>query len=365
MNDFTFIDLNTEDIKREIKNGYEEIMKTRVASGDPIEDFIDWITYLLCMAKDYMNFIGKMNLLKYSKGKYLDALGALVGVERIREKEAECFVEYTFSKIFDEEKIIEKGHKIAKENLYFESSEVLFLKPGQRTVRGKVKCLATGTIGNEIDIGAINTIVDDVPYLLTVSNITKTSGGADEENDETYRERIRLRPRAFSVAGPQGAYQFYVLSAHQSIKDCYIYTPTETPGVVKIIPLLKNGELPSEEIIERIKTVLNDDVRPLTDKVEIEKPKTKTYDLNVKYWTKKGDDPTLIKKEIEMSINDYIVWQKEKLGRDLNPNKLTQLLMLAGAKRVEVQSPLFEKIEKDSVARENVKNIRYMGEEDE
>ena len=227
MDKFKFIDFDTNQIKKGLKNGYEEIMNTKVSAGDPAEDFIDWVTYLVCVSKDYMNFIGKMNLLQYSQGKYLDALGALVDVSRIIEKEAECSVEYTFSKIFDERKII------PKDNLYFESIETIVLEPGRRTVVGKVKCLVPGLIGNEIEIGEIDTIVDDAPYLLSVSNITKTSGGADREDDDAYRNRIRLRPRAFSVAGPHGAYQYYTLTSHQDIKDSYIYTPSSTPGVVK------------------------------------------------------------------------------------------------------------------------------------
>lgn len=288
MDKFKFIDFDTNQIKKELKNGYEETMNTKVSAGDPAEDFIDGVTYLVCVSKDHMNFIGKMNLLQYSQGKYLDALGALVDVSRIIEKEAECSVEYTFSKIFDERRIIPKGHKIAKGNLYFESIETIVLEPGRRTVVGKVKCLVPGLIGNEIEIGEIDTIVDDVPYLLSVSNITKTSGGADKEGDEEYRNRIRLRARAFSVAGPHGAYQYYTLTSHQDIKDSYIYTPPSTPGVVKIIPLLKNGELPSQEILEKIKEKLADDVRPLTDKIEIEKPKVQSYNIDIKYWTKKG-----------------------------------------------------------------------------
>ena len=349
MDKFTFIDLDTNQIKKEIKNGYEEIMKTKISAGDPAEDFIDWIVYLVCTSKDYMNFIGKMNLLQYSKGKYLDALGALIDV----------------SKIFDERRIIEKGHKVAKDNLYFESTETTILEPGRRTVVGKVKCLVPGLIGNDIEVGEINAIVDDIPYLLSVSNITKTSGGADREEDDSYRNRIRLRPRAFSVAGPHGAYQYYTLTSHQDIKDSYIYTPSATPGIVKIIPLLKNGELPSQEILEKIKEKLADDVRPLTDKIEIEKPKIQSYNIDIKYWTKKGDNPILVKKEVEAAFSEYIYWQKEKLGRDINPNKLTQLLILAGAKRVEITSPIFQKIEKDTVAKELTKSIKYIGEEDE
>ena len=364
-NNFSFIELDVNEIKKQIKNGYEEIMQVKIQTGDAIEDFIDWVTYILSLSKNHMNFIGRMNLLQYSEGKYLDALGALVDVNRIIEKEAECTVEYIFSKIFDEKKVIEKGHKIAKGNLYFESIETVTLEIGKRTAIGKVKCLSTGLIGNDIEIGEINTIVDDIPYLLSVSNITKTSGGADRENDDRYRERIRLKPKAFSVAGPHGAYLYYVLTSHQDITDSYIYTPVISPGVVKIIPLMKNGGLPSSEILDLIKEKLKDDVRPLTDKVEIEKPKQSTYNINVKYWIKKTNMPNLVKKNIELALEEYIAWQKEKLGRDINPNKLIQFLITAGAKRVEIESPTFTKLEKDTVAIESQKTIKYQGEEDE
>ena len=114
-NDFSFIELDVNEIKKQIKNGYEEIMQVKIQTGDAIEDFIDWVTYILSLSKNHMNFIGRMNLLQYSEGKYLDALGALVDVNRIIEKEAEYTVEYIFSKIFDEKKLLKKGIKLQKE----------------------------------------------------------------------------------------------------------------------------------------------------------------------------------------------------------------------------------------------------------
>lgn len=365
MSEFSYINLNTEGIKNNLKKGYEEIMGVTITTGDPIEDFIDWITYIFVIAAENMNFIGKMNLLKYSKDKFLDELGAFSNTERILEKQAECTVEYTFSKIFDEKKIIEKGHKIAKDNIIFESVENITLDIGKRKTYGKVRCLTSGILANDIEENTINTIIDDIPYLIAVTNITKTAGGANLEDDEAYRERIRLRPNSFSVAGPDGAYIYHTISAHQDIKDVYVYTPTSTPGVVKIIPLMKNGKIPEDEILEIIKKKLSDDVRPFTDKVEVEKPKKQSYNIELKYWINKTNSPNLIKTQIDNAVKVYIDWQKEKLGRDVNPNKLTQLLIEAGAKRVEITEPNYLKLERDSVAIEQVVNARYQGEEDE
>ena len=254
---------------------------------------------------------------------------------------------------------------VKRENIIFESVENITLDIGKRKTYGKVRCLTSGILANDIEENTINTIIDDIPYLTAVSNITKTAGGANLEDDDAYRERIRLRPNSFSVAGPDGAYIYHTISAHQDIKDVYVYTPTSTPGVVKIIPLMKNGKIPEDEILEIIKKKLSDDVRPFTDKVEVEKPKKQSYNIELKYWINKTNSPNLIKTQIENAVKTYIDWQKEKLGRDVNPNKLTQLLIEAGAKRVEITEPNYLKLERDSVAIEQVVNARYQGEEDE
>ena len=54
-----------------------------------------------------------MNLLRYSKGVYLEALEKIVGVKRNLARGAKATIKYTFSKIFDQVITIPKGHKVA------------------------------------------------------------------------------------------------------------------------------------------------------------------------------------------------------------------------------------------------------------
>ena len=53
-NDFSFIELDVNEIKKQIKNGYEEIMQVKIQTGDAIEDFIDWVTYILSLSKNHL-----------------------------------------------------------------------------------------------------------------------------------------------------------------------------------------------------------------------------------------------------------------------------------------------------------------------
>ncbi|MFD2089923.1 baseplate J/gp47 family protein [Brevibacillus brevis] len=53
-----------------------------------------------------------------------------------------------------------------------------------------------------IQWGKLNQLVDPLPFVQSVSNVTESGGGADEEDDDSYAERIRQAPESFSVAGP-------------------------------------------------------------------------------------------------------------------------------------------------------------------
>lgn len=363
--DIGFVKNNVNEVESILKKGYEDIMKVQVANGDPINDFISWVTYIITIIKEDINFTGKMNLLRYSTGVYLEAIGELVGVKRNEEKGAAATIKYTFSKVFDEIIVIPKGHKVGVGDLYFELDENIELEIGKREIIGHVTCVTEGTIGNGFAVGEINTVIDDIPFLLKVENLTISNGGADREDDESLRERIRLKPTSFSTAGPITAYKYYVLTAHQDIIDTHIYTPEETPGVVKIYPLMKNGKLPEGEILNIIKNTLSDDVRPFTDNVKVETPAAENYNINFRWWIENEEDVNIIKPKMEAALQEYISWQKQKLGRDINPNKLVQLLIQAGVKRVEITSPVFKRLEKTQVAQEQSITSEYQGAEDE
>ena len=78
-----------------------------------------------------------------------------------------------------------------------------------------------------------------------------------------------------------------------------------------------------------------------------------------------SNDKTLIQTAVEKSIEDWIIWQSSKIGRDINPSKLISACIEAGAKRVDVRSPEFEVIDNSSVSQINIKTITFGGTEDD
>ena len=93
----------------------------------------------------------------------------------------------------------------------------------------------------------INNLITPLSYISKVENTTISSGGADDEEADNLRDRIRQAPEKFSNACSRVAYRYHTLSAHQSITDVAITSPS--PGVVNIYPLTDDGN-PSQEVLE-------------------------------------------------------------------------------------------------------------------
>lgn len=141
------------------------------------------------------------------------------------------------------------------------------------------------------------------------------------------------------------------MRASALINDVSVVSPR--PGEVEVRPLLIGGKLPEEEILNAVNEILNNKkIRPLTDKVTILKPEPVNYNIDLSYWIDREDaaGAAMIQKAVEKSIQEYILWQKSRLGRDINPSELIYRLRAAGAKRIEVSSPAFTVITAAQVA---------------
>lgn len=366
-NEFNFVDTDLHILKKNLVTAYENIIGEKIESGDPMSDFIDYTTFIVTLMLEKINETGKQNLLRYSTGENLDELGFLIDEERGQEKPAITTIKYTFSKSFNTVITISKGHKTEVNGLYFATENDADLKIGDREINISCKCTLNGIVGNGIATGEIKTIVDPIPYLEKVTNITESDGGAETESDETLRERIRTNPSSKSVAGPESAYIYHTKRAHHDISDVYVFTTPGT-GIVNIIPLLNKGIVPTTEILALVKDFLNNkEIKPLTDIVNCIAPSIENYSIDVSYYIYSEDffQSEKIKLEVTEAIEEYIDWQSKKLGRDINPDQLRRVILNAGAKRCEIRSPSYSVIGRDRVPKNISKSIIYGGSENE
>lgn len=249
----------------------------------------------------------------------------------------------------------------------FATTEVAQIAPGQLTADVVVACQQAGELGNGYLPGELSRLVDPLPYLPTVANTTTTNGGADTEADDDYRERIKVAPGQFSVAGPDDAYIYHAMSAHTSIGDVAVDSPEGNEGKVFIYVLLKSGKPATAEILEAVNITCNDKrIRPLTDRVFVKAPAVVPYNVRGAFYidANNASRATAIREAVQQAVDDYTAWQRAKLGRDINPSELIHRIIQAGAKRVELQEPAFTKILASQVAGERTVNLTLGGLED-
>ena len=310
----------------------------------------------------------KMNLLKYSKGNFLRHLGAFKKTFIQEPKPAVVTARFTLSEIRKDAIYIPQGTRItAGDGVYFATDDYAEVKAGDSFVDVDCTCETVGEVGNEYIVGQIETIVDPVPYVSGVSNITKSDGGTGEESEDSFRERIFLAPSSYSVAGPADAYEYWVKQYNSAaIEDVKIYEPTE--AVVDIRILLVGGALPSKTFCSGCLEYLRENpIIPLTDNDLVAAPDVVNYNLKAVYYIARSDlnNIKVIQESIEAAKETYLNWQRTKIGRDINPDALTEFVRAAGGKRVVITSPVFTPIPETSIAMEKTVEFTYGGIEDD
>ncbi len=317
---------------------------------------------LLC----YIDRAGKLNLLKYTYGDYLDNVAVLKRVKRNPAAYASTVLRFSMNAPREEATGIPGGTRAAaQDNMYFATSQYAEIEPGELWVDVPAVCLAAGAAGNGYPAGTVNMIVDPLPYIAEVSNIRESSGGADREGDDNLAERAYLAPAAYSVAGPSDAYRYHTLAARNDIGDVAVSSPEPTHA--RIVILMADGSLPSEIVLKQVEESLSGDtLRPLTDLVTVEAPEEIEYSLSFTYYVAKScaSQAVSIQAAVNQAVQGYQMWQRT-IGRDINPSEVIRRVMEAGAKRIALLEPGFAPVGGDQVPKLTVCSVIYGGLEDD
>jgi len=160
------------------------------------------------------------------------------------------------------------------------------------------------------------------------------------ESDSALRYRIQLALEGLSTAGPVGAYQFHALSV-DGVKDAAIAGPPDTdPGVVRVTLLgtTGNGAVGSP-VIAAVEAALNaEDVRPLTDTVEVQSATITEFEVVATLYINQGPDPLLVRDEALASVTAFVEKQ-HRVGADIRLSALYAALHVPGVDRVTLAAP--------------------------
>lgn len=335
-----FIEREPETITNEWIKSYEE-KSGKVLQPAQIERLmVDVGAYRESVLRMNIQETAKKNLLSYAPLDVLKHIGEPLGVSQLLADYAACNLRFSMDDPLDFDYKISAGTEVeTKDGLFiFKTLEDVTIETGQLSITVKSVCETSGATANNYAIGSINNLITPLSYISKVENIDVSSGGADDEEADNLRERIRQAPEKFSNAGSRGAYRYHTLSAHQSIIDVAINSPS--PGVVNIYPLTKDGN-PSAEILDIVQKYLSDDkIRPLTDYVEVLSPDELDFSIKATIYLYKDADEISVIKTIDAKLREYKAALSEKLGKNVVQTQIIAILnSVYGVFKVVLETP--------------------------
>lgn len=340
-----FIPTDTGQVVALLTAIYEKMTHTTVYPASPERQFIQYMANIIIQERVLNNYTGNQNVPSRAEGENLDALAELTHIRaRPEAKAAICKVRFSISEAQDTAILIPAGTRVTdtKKTLIWQTEGDAYIPIGETSIELTVRCQTAGVIGNGYAAGQINTLVDVYDYYSECASVTESDGGSNVPDDDEYYELMRASMDAFSCAGARGGYIYFAKQVSTEIADVIANSPT--PGVVKLYVLMNGGELATEEIKNEVLAACSaDDVRPLTDQVFVEDAEVVTYDVAFTYYTQTGSTGSAadIAAAVQMAVDEFNTWQCSKLGRDINPSRLINMLMQTGIKRVDLTAPAF------------------------
>lgn len=366
--EISFVNTDTETLVTALITSYEKFTGRTLYPADPARLFILWIADIIIQERVLIDESAKQNVPRYAQGVYLDSLAEIFkDTYRLQPQAATTTFRFYLSTALPYQHLIPKGTRVAVDgNIVFETTEILYVDAGKQSGDVPAICQQIGEIGNGFVPGQITQLIDVFPYYDRVENVTTSAGGAERETDDAFYDRMRESMESFSTAGPSGAYIYHAKTASPLVADVAALSPT--PGVADIRVLLRDGELPTEEVLQQVKAQLSaEQVRPLCDFVTVSAPDPVPFNIDATYYIPKPsqNSAVVITADVDKAVAEYIKWQTEKMGRDINPSYLVSLMMKTGIKRVEVREPQYTVISESMVAVMNQCAVSSGGVEDE
>ena len=173
----------------------------------------------------------------------------------------------------------------------------------------------------------------DLDHLAAFYGVERLMG----ENDDALRLRTRQRIIGFANAGGAAHYRYWALSASPEVADVEVDSPE--PGRVRISVLAKgDAQTVPDAVLNAVKAVvLRDDIRVLTDTVEVVPAELIPVTVQARLWLY-PDAPLETLAAIQAVFASTLA-ACAGLGWDLTRSWIVGQLQRAGVHKVELLSP--------------------------
>jgi phage-related baseplate assembly protein len=315
--------------------------------ADRRTNFLYSLVAYLVQERQLIDQSAKMNLLPYSLGGFLDALGIFFNTTRLPASPAVTTLAFTLDKSYAVTQVVPAGTTVqsAGSGLVFASDTDLAIAAGLLSGSVSATCTTAGPDGNGLlDINTVLNWPTNAAFTVTATNTSASLGGADTETDEAFRRRLLQATDSYSPAGPKGRYRYYAEAVSADISDVSVMGPEDglAPDHVLVTVLLQNGQFPDATFINKVYNALNTDtVRDLCAQVTVAAPSGVPYSTSVRYWVDGSQSTNVVHigQNVNTAVNAWISDNRNALGGSINPVTLSKAVIDNGASYCIVDQP--------------------------
>ena len=135
----------------------------------------------------------------------------------------------------------------------FETTEAVILSAGADYADAKVRAVEGGSSGN-VNTGEVSVMVSLLQPVSKVTNLSKFTGGTDEESDEDFRSRI-VAAQGFPATGTNAAYYEKLALSVTGVGAAYVSPKRRGKGTVDIF-ILPNGAVEESQVLENLEALV-------------------------------------------------------------------------------------------------------------
>lgn len=348
---YDFVKFQESAVLEEAIAKYEDTTNTKLYAGDERRILLNSFMYIATVIASKANYLANQYFPQTADENYLPYHGESRIVPRISAKKAAVTLRFSIGTSLPIDIEITSGIRVTPEGThFFATTSTRVILHGELYVDIPAEATEAGDGYNGFTPGTINTLVDNVAYISSVTNIDTSNDGTSIEDIEDYRERILLKPYNYNTAGAEKAYIYLAKSADSLVGSVDVQMSASS---LIITILCKDGSIPSDTVISNVsKALTGKEVRPLSDYITVQKAAELLYAINLSYTISEddADDAELISTQVTEAVAAFSTYYSAELGRSINPDVLKKYVLNAGAYTVTVNSPVFVSVNKQSVA---------------
>lgn len=243
-----FVTADADKIEALLKQYFEEETGRTLSPSQAEMYLLETAAYMFAIraSEDQLGF--ENCFVAWAQEKFLEARGIGRNTERLQASPATATLRFATEAPALTRIRIPAGTRVSDPSgqAQFLTLDVAYIDVGGTEVDVKAQSTEAGSFANGFPADSLTSIVDPVPGIATVSNLTETGNGAEVEEIRRYRARVALAFERIGDGLSKERYLTDVLGWNARCIDVTIKRPQ--PGYVNLHPLMDTGAPNAEEL---------------------------------------------------------------------------------------------------------------------